>query len=101
MWHRSHLWVPIHCPLLHFCLAALDTQGALRHADALASPVNLQVVMGKPQVSNDDGLLPEVCNCEACLLHVLAISECDLDLLCNGSILVQSSINIVDWDWVW
>ncbi len=57
--------------------------------------------MGKPRVPNDDGLLPKVCNCKVCLLHVLAISEYDLDLLCDGSILIQSSIDIMDWDWVW
>ncbi len=57
--------------------------------------------MGKPQVSNDDSLSPKVCNHKACLLCVLAISEYDLNLLHDGSVLVQSSINIVDWDWVW
>src|SRR6266436_1881541 len=76
-------------------------RGALRHADTLASPVDLQVVVGKPQVSDDDGLLPEICNCEVHLLCVLAVSEYDLNLLCDGSILIQSPIDIVDWDWVW
>src|SRR6266436_3430078 len=60
--------------ILH-CTSAwppLTLRGASRHADALVSPVNLQVVMGKPQVSNDDGLSPKVCNHKVCLLHVLA-----------------------------
>src|SRR5258708_39366137 len=81
--------------------SSLTLRGASRHADALVSPVDLQVVMGKPQVSNDDGLSPKVCNHEVCLLHVLAILEYDLNLLHNGSILIQSSIDVVDWDWVW
>src|SRR5260221_4501466 len=53
-------------------------RGASRHGDTLVSPVDLWIVMGKPQVSNDDGLSPKVCNHKACLLHVLAISEYDL-----------------------
>ncbi len=52
-------------------------------------------------MSDDDGLPPKVCNCEMHLLHVLAILEYDLDLLHDGSILIQSSINVMDWDWVW
>ena len=43
----------------------------------------------------------EVGDCEACFLHVLAILEYDLDLLHDGSVLVWSSIDIVDWYWVW
>ncbi len=65
------------------------------------SPIDFQVVMGEPQVFNDDGLSPKVCNCEVCLLHVLAVSEYDLNLLCDESILIQSSIDIMGWDWVW
>ena len=51
-------------------------------------------------MSNDDGLLPKVCDCEVHLLHVLAISEYDLDLFHDGSILIQNSIGVMDWDWV-
>ncbi|SRR5258708_39089720 len=43
----------------------------------------------------------EVGDCEVRFLHVLAIPEYDLNLLCDGSILIQSSIDIVDWYWVW
>ena len=57
--------------------------------------------MGEPQMSDDDSLPSKVGNHETCFLHVLPISEYDLDLLCDGSILVQSPINIVDWYWVW
>src|SRR5258707_8576098 len=57
--------------------------------------------MGTPQMSNDDGLPSKVGNCKACFLCVLAIPEYDLDFLCDGSILIWSSINIVDWYWVW
>src|SRR5258708_38610237 len=52
-------------------------------------------------MSNDDSLSCEVHNHEPCFLHVLAILEYDLDLFCDGSILIWSSIDIMDWDWVW
>ncbi len=52
-------------------------------------------------MSDDDGLLSEVGNCKVRFLHVLAIPEYDLDLFHDGSILVQSSIDVVDWYWVW
>src|SRR5258708_6524024 len=48
-----------------------------------------------------NSLLPKVCNHEVHLLCMLAVSEYDLDLLHDGSVLVQSSINIMDWNWVW
>ncbi len=50
---------------------------------------------------DDDSLPSEVGNCEACFLHVLAILEYDLGFLCDGSILVWSSIDLVNWSWVW
>src|SRR5258708_20349723 len=74
---------------------------ASRHGDTLVSPVNFWVVMGKPQMSDDDGLLSEVGDCEACFLRVLAILEYDLNFLCDGSILIWGSIYIVNWYWVW
>src|SRR5260370_37306426 len=52
-------------------------------------------------MSNDDSLPPKICNCEACLLCLLAILEYDLNLLHDGSVLIQSSIDIMDWAWVW
>ena len=52
-------------------------------------------------MSDDDGLPSEVGDCEVCFLCVLAILEYDLDFLCDGSILVWSSIDIVNWYWVW
>ena len=52
-------------------------------------------------MSDDDGLLSEVGNCKVRFLHVLAIPEYDLDFLHDGSILIWSSIDVVDWDWVW
>ena len=42
-----------------------------------------------------------VSDCKACFLCVLTILEYDLDFLCDGSILVWGSINIVNWYWVW
>src|SRR5260221_11081156 len=73
---------------------------ASRHGDTLASPVNFQVVMGKPRMSNDDGLPSEVGDCEVCFLCVLAIPEYDLNFLRDGSILIWGSIYIVNWYWV-
>ena len=52
-------------------------------------------------MSNDDGLLPKVGNCKVGFLCVLAIPEYDLDFLHDGPILIWSSIDIVDWHWVW
>ena len=52
-------------------------------------------------MSNDDSLLPEVGDCKVCFLHVLAILEYDLNFLHDGSILIWSSINVVNWYWVW
>src|SRR5260221_10080917 len=57
--------------------------------------------MGKPQVSDDDSLLSKVGDCKACFLCVLAILEYDLNFLHDGSILIWSSIYIVNWYWVW
>ena len=57
--------------------------------------------MVEPQMSDDDSLLPKVGDCKAHFLHVLAILEYDLDFLCDGSILIWSSIDIVNWYWVW
>ena len=51
-------------------------------------------------MSNDDGLPPKVGDCQACLLRVLAISEYNFDLLCDRTILVQSSIDVMDGYWV-
>ncbi len=73
----------------------------MRHGDTLASPVNFWVVMGKPQMSNDDSLLSEVGDCKAHFLCVLAILEYDLNFLCDGSVLIWGSIYIVNWYWVW
>ncbi len=73
----------------------------MRHGDTLASPVNFWVVMGKPQMSDDDGLPSKVGDCKACFLHVLAILEYDLNFLCDGSVLVWGSIYNVNWYWVW
>src|SRR5258707_14936224 len=87
--HHTSAWPP------------LTLRGALRHGDTLVSPVNFWVMMGKPQMSNDDGLLSEVGDHEMHFLCVLAISEYDLNLLHDGSILIRSSIDIVDWHWVW
>ena len=52
-------------------------------------------------MSDDDGLPPEVGNCKACSLCVLAIPEYDLDFLCDGPILIWSPIDVVNWYWVW
>src|SRR5260370_34290778 len=57
--------------------------------------------MGKPQMSNDDGLPSEVGDCKVHFLHVLAIPEYDLNFLCDGSILIWSSVYVVNWYWVW
>src|SRR6266436_3539086 len=57
--------------------------------------------MGKPRMSDDDSLPSEVGNCKAHFLHILAIPEYDLNFLCDGSILVWSSIYVVNWYWVW
>src|SRR5258708_39757356 len=94
MQHKLHLRVLVHHPPPCLHLTALNT---------LVSPVNFQIVMGKPQMSDDDGLLSEVGDCKAHFLHVLAIPEYDLDFLHDGSILifVWSSIDIVNWYWVW
>src|SRR5258705_6571544 len=51
--------------------------------------------------SAHSGLSSKVGNCKAHFLHVLAILEYDLNFLCDGSILIWSSINIVNWYWVW
>src|SRR5260370_6952027 len=69
---------------------------ASRHGDTLASPVNFQVVMGKPQMSDDDSLPSEVGDCKACFLHVLAIPEYDLNFLHDGSVLIWGSIYILN-----
>ena len=74
---------------------------ALRHGDTLVSPVNLWIVMGKPQMSDDDSLPSEVGDCKVHFLCVLAIPEYDLNFLHDGSILIWSSIYIVNWYWVW
>ncbi len=71
------------------------------HVDTLAGPVNLQVVMGEPGVSNNDSLLPKVCDDKVHTLCMLAILEYNLDFLCDGSILIWSSIDVMNWDWVW
>ena len=52
-------------------------------------------------MSNDDCLPPEVGNSKVCPLRVLAIPEYDFDFLRDGSILIRSPIDIVDWYWVW
>src|SRR5260370_8380434 len=57
--------------------------------------------MGKPRMSDDDGLLSEVGDCKAHFLCVLAILEYDLNFLCDGSVLIWGSIYIVNWYWVW
>src|SRR6266481_1840139 len=80
---------------------SLTLRRASRHGDTLVSPVNFQVVMGKPRMSDDDSLLSEVGDCKACFLRVLAIPEYDLNFLHDGSILIWGSIYIVNWYWVW
>src|SRR5258708_11253211 len=95
----SGFWSVVLCHA-SICLPS-TLRRASRHGDTLASPVNFQVVMGKPQMSNDDGVPSEVGNCKACFLCVLAIPEYDLNFLCDGSVLVWGSIYVVNWYWVW
>ena len=52
-------------------------------------------------MSNDACLPPEVGDSKARLLHVLTILEYDFDFLRDGSILIRSPIDVVDWYWVW
>ena len=52
-------------------------------------------------MSDDDRLSSEVGDCEACLLRVAAVAEYNLDFLRDGSVLIRSPINVVDWYWVW
>ena len=51
-------------------------------------------------MSNDDGLSSEVGYHKACLLHMLAIPEYNFDLLCDRTILIWGSIDIMDGYWV-